>query len=134
MPFRLSQPDDYDGSCGNDAFNSLVVPAADNWTLTFNYTFVNPTDKSKYQLSLLRLDYSIDVNNFPGADKSELGPKSTSLSNLTLFSTNQASSYKCFAKTTVELDSRVSLEFSNYQGEPFISKDKKDKTVFDTGK
>jgi lysosomal-associated membrane protein 1/2 len=76
-----------------------------------------------FQLNDLNLDYVID-SSFPNVSQSELGPKSVSKTNLDLFSANRESSYKCNSLTTVELSEKVSLEFRDYQGEPFI-KDQK---------
>ena len=126
----MKPTEDYVGDC-DAKYNQLTVKTADGWTLIFNYT-LDSTDDSKYQLSRLQLDYDVTNALFPNVSGDYVGPKSAVLTNLTEFATKIGNSYKCSAQTTIMLDSRVSFDISNYQGEPFIPKDKKDKN-FDTG-
>lgn len=127
--FILQQSDDYTGDC-DAKFNQLEVTMTNGWKLVFNYT-LDSTDDAKYKLSRLALDYTVTKALFPNVSSDYVGPKTAELANLTEFSTKTGNSYKCNAQTTIMLDSKVTFEISNYQGEPFIPKDKKDKN-FDT--
>lgn len=126
----MQQTDDYTGDC-DAKYNQLEVTMTNGWKLIFNYT-LDSTDDSKFKLSRLALDYTVTKALFPNVSSDYVGPKSADLANLTEFSTKTGNSYKCNAQTTITLNSKVTFEISNYQGEPFIPKDKKDKN-FDTG-
>lgn len=113
----------YEGEC-TDLYESLTIDYSTGWSLEFNYTL---KQSAYYELNSLNFKYVIDATTFPNAV--DLGPRVASIANQSLFSANKGNSYKCFAKSEVDLDSNVTLEITNYQAQPFLSKDTKD---FDT--
>ena len=128
--FILQATNYYTGEC-DSKYNQLEVTIVNGWKLIFNYT-LDSADETKYKLSRLALDYEVTKALFPNVSSDYIGQKSAELANLTEFSTKIGNSYKCNAQTSIMLDSKVTFDISNYQGEPFIAKDKKDKN-FDTG-
>jgi len=88
-----------------------------------NYTLSN----DQYTLSAIKLDYFVENGTFPNASISELGNHTAEMTNLTVSSTSKGSSYKCSSHTLVSLSKEVSLDFSNYQAQAFMSSSKKSK-------
>lgn len=105
----------YDGECSK-SFDTLTIYYKTGWELTFNYTL-----EAFYKLDSLVFKYIVDEETFPNAEKSELGPKSVTLSNQSLFSANKDKSYKCFAETDINLSNTVKMVITNYQAQPFLS-------------
>ena len=85
---------------------------------------------SLYELNMVRLNFTVDGDLFPNAASDEKVPRSLVAGNLTEFSANVKTSYRCSSKSTIELKN-VTIEITNYQGEPFLDKAS---TGFDTGK
>lgn len=121
--------DDWDGYC-NDTENSFTLTFANNWQMWLQYTLQN---KNEYTLDSIKFSYITDSALFPNITTDDANKPFTSLgSSLAQFPASKGNSYKCTSKTKIMLDDKVSFEFRNYQGQPFISKESKSKD-FDTG-
>jgi hypothetical protein len=125
---KLEKPESFQGAC-SDSLNTLTLMFNTNWALTLNYTLKN---KNEYSLDIIDLTYVPNAEQFPNISSSDVGkPVTVSGTNLDEFSASKGNSYKCSAKTKVDLGKGVQVEFTNYQGQPFISPDSKS-TDFDT--
>lgn len=107
----------YDGTC-NSQFNYLTVTFWNNWTLEMNYT----SSGSKYELSTVKLTYLISSTWFPNASNASSGVQSASALNLHEFSASEGNSFKCNAKTSLDLGSWITFDITHYQGQPFYNK------------
>lgn len=128
---KLDNVKNYDGT-NNDAFNAITFTFdvnANEWEATLNYTLKN---KNEYSLDSMILKYVADKTTFGNITKADEGKKFTSQGNaLNEFAASKGNSFKCSAKTKFTLDEKVQVEFTNYQGQPFISPESKSKD-FDT--
>lgn len=122
----LTDLDDYRGECAEN-FETLSIDFRGGWNLELNYTLNKGT---YYELNSIMFKYILDADTFPNT--TELGPKTVLIGNMTEFSANKDNSYKCFAQTQVDLSEEVTLEFSNYQAQPFLPKKSSGSAGFDT--
>jgi len=118
---------DYNGVC-DDQFNSFRLFFWNNWTLDLNFTLSD----ERYELSTILLNYYINSTWFPMAAPESTGFHTANATNLHDFSAIKGSSYRCSAKTMIDLDSFVSFEITHYQGEPFYTKDQNKEVKFHT--
>ncbi len=122
------RPEDMDGYDGvlAETFETLKIDFRKGWSFELNYTLIN---KAYYELNSINFHYVTDSATFPNI--SEPGkPFTVSLGNMTQFSANKDNSYKCFAKSVIDLNADIQVEFTNYQAQPFLSAKS---TGFDTG-
>lgn len=129
---KLDDFKDYDGMCNDSSVNTFTLKFDINkseWTLTLNYTLKN---KNEYSLDTVDLKYIADSTLFGNITKDDAGKTFESIgTKLEQFAASKGNSFKCSALTKFSLDDKVTVEFKNYQGQPFISPDSKSKD-FDT--
>jgi len=124
VTFIVKEDTGYEGDC-TENYQVLTVDYKDGWSLELNYTL---EQKAYFELSTLVFKYVVDAENFPNVVKSELGPKSVTLANQSLFSANKGNSYKCFSESDIKMNEDVNLRVTHYQAQPFSE----GKTGFDT--
>lgn len=123
-----SNYNDFSGEC-NETVDILSVMLHNDWTLMIKYTLKN----SAFELDTILLNYTVDSQMFPNVSADFIGKHTVMQSGLHEFSANKGNSYKCTSKTTMTIQELVTLEFKNYQAQPFINPDSKSKD-FDTGR
>ena len=107
----------FNGTCG-DKMNSLTIRFWNQWTVVFTYIL---DSKDRYSLDSVLLNYNIDPVWFPNATAPAQGMKLVNKTALNAFPANKGNSFKCNAKTSLDIDP-VTLDFTNYQAQPFFSK------------
>ena len=113
----MSDVKDFDGSY-DDSMNMLSVTFRGNWKLDMIYT----KKQDSYELSSIKLDYVVSKDLFPGVIDEEIGARSVFAGNLSEFSATLKKSYRCMSKTSLNLNQNVTMDITNYQGEPFLDK------------
>jgi lysosomal-associated membrane protein 1/2 len=112
----LKDLDGYDGECA-EQFELISIDFRTDWNLKLNYSLIN---NAYYELNSIMFHYVVDRVTFPNS--TVIGPQTILIGNMTQFSASKDNSYKCFAKTLVDLSDDVKLEFTNYQAQPFLGK------------
>lgn len=124
----VNETGENEGTCESD-FNTLIIPFNHDWVLVLNYTL---TKDNFYSLDTIKFKYTVDRSLFPNASAYELGRHYVEANGLNEFKVSKDKSFKCYAKTRINLRENVTIEFKNYQAQAFISKDSKSQD-FDTG-